>query len=59
MQNRISDITERRDRRDDEPQPVGVILEELLAQYQQRFPDIHIMVVERQRRQCRASFVRQ
>ena len=45
MQNRISDTTERQDRRE-EPQPVGVILEELLGQYERRFPDIHITVVE-------------
>jgi len=46
MQNRISDATERRSRRDDEPQPVGAILEELFAQYERRFPDIPITVVE-------------
>jgi hypothetical protein len=46
MQNRISDTTEQRDWRDEEPQPVGVILEELLVQYERRFPDIQIMVVE-------------
>ena len=34
------------DERDDEPQPVGEILEELLAQYEARFPGIHITVVE-------------
>jgi hypothetical protein len=28
-----------------EPQPVGEILEELLAQYQQRFPNVQITVV--------------
>jgi hypothetical protein len=28
------------------PQPVGEILEELLAQYEAKFPDIHITVVE-------------
>ena len=33
-------------RHDDEPQPVGEILEELLAQYEARFPGIHISVVE-------------
>ena len=32
--------------RDSEPQPVGEILEELLAQYETKFPDIHISVVE-------------
>ena len=46
MQNRISDTTERRDRQEDEPQPVGDILEELLAQYERRFPNLHITVVE-------------
>ena len=34
------------DERDKEPQPVGEILEELLAQYEARFPNIHITVVE-------------
>ena len=46
MQNRISDTTEKRDKQDDEPQPVGVILEELFAQYERRFPDIYIAVME-------------
>ncbi len=46
MQNRITDIAERRDSRSDEPQPVGEILEELLAQYERQFPDVHIAVVE-------------
>ena len=32
--------------RDGKPQPVGEILEELLAQYAQRFPDLQITVVE-------------
>jgi hypothetical protein len=34
------------DERDDEPQPVGEILEELLSQYEARFPGIHIAVLE-------------
>ena len=34
------------DERDGEPRPVGEILEELLAQYEARFPNIHITVVE-------------
>ncbi len=34
------------DQRDGEPRPVGEILEELLAQYEARFPDIRITVVE-------------
>ena len=48
MENRISRIEnegrEREDRR--EPQPIGAILAELLAQYQARFPKIHITVIE-------------
>jgi hypothetical protein len=46
MQNRISDTSEKWDRQNDEPQPVGEILEELLSLYERRFPDIQIMVVE-------------
>jgi hypothetical protein len=48
MQNRISERAEmqRYDGRSDEPQPVGEILEELLAQYERRFPNLHITVVE-------------
>jgi hypothetical protein len=46
MQNRIADIAERPDGRNGEPQPVGQILEELLAQYERRFPDIRITIVE-------------
>ena len=34
------------DKRDGEPYPVGEILEELLAQYETKFPNIHITVVE-------------
>jgi hypothetical protein len=34
------------DKQHDEPQPVGEILEELLAQYEARFPGIHVSVVE-------------
>jgi hypothetical protein len=34
------------DQRDGEPQPVGEILEELLAQYEAKFPGIHVTVVE-------------
>ena len=34
------------DERDGEPQPVGEILEELLAQYEARFPGIYVTVVE-------------
>jgi hypothetical protein len=32
--------------RDSEPQPVGKILEELLAQYETRFPGVRISIVE-------------
>ena len=34
------------DEREDEPKPVGEILEELLAQYEAKFPGIRITVVE-------------
>jgi hypothetical protein len=34
------------DERDGEPQPVGEILEELLAQYESRFPGIRLAIVE-------------
>jgi hypothetical protein len=48
MKNRISQLQdegrEREDRR--EPQPIGAILAELLAQYQTRFPEVRIAVVE-------------
>ena len=33
-------------RGDGEPQPVGEILEELLAQYEAKFPDVQITIVE-------------
>ncbi len=46
MQNRISDTTERLDQKDDEPQPIGDILGELLAQYEAKFSGIHVSVVE-------------
>jgi hypothetical protein len=48
MQNRISDLIEPPtcDRRNSGPQPVGEILEELLAQYERQFPDIRIAIVE-------------
>ena len=46
MENRISQI-ENEDRKDrGGPQPIGVILAELLAQYQTRFPEAHINVVQ-------------
>jgi hypothetical protein len=46
MQNRISDLIEEQSRQDNEPQPIGEILEELLAQYERRFPGIRISVLE-------------
>jgi hypothetical protein len=46
MQNRISDLIEQQDRQDDEPQPIGRILEELLAKYERRFPGVRISVLE-------------
>ncbi len=48
MENRISqyDNEEREDRPHGEPQPIGTILAELLAQYQVRFPEVRIAVVE-------------
>ena len=49
MQNRISqyenEVREREDRRR-EPQPIAAILAELLAQYQTRYPEVRIAVVE-------------
>ena len=49
MKNRISqyenEAHEREDRRG-EPKPIAAILAELLAQYQVRFPEVHIAVVE-------------
>ncbi len=34
------------DERDREPQPLGEILEELLAQYETKFPGLYITIVE-------------
>jgi hypothetical protein len=49
MENRISQYEDKdnegKDRRG-EPQPIGAILAELLAQYQVRFPEVRIAVVE-------------
>jgi hypothetical protein len=58
MQNRISDAGERLDSRPDEPQSVGAILEELLAQYERQFPDVHSTVAEPATAAVQASFVR-
>jgi len=48
MNNRISHYEDKdnegKDRR--EPQPIGAILAELFVQYQVRFPEVHIAVVE-------------
>ena len=46
MRNRISELQDVRGRRDDGPQPIGAILAELLAQYEDRFPEAHISVVQ-------------
>ncbi len=49
MENRISVFEEDFDRREDrggEPQPIGEILAELLAQYEARFPEVQLCVVE-------------
>jgi DNA-binding transcriptional LysR family regulator len=50
MENRISQYEkenrEQEDRRRGEPQPIAAILAELLAQYQTRFPEVRIAVVE-------------
>jgi hypothetical protein len=34
------------DKREDEPQPIGEILEQLLAQYEAKYPNTCITVVE-------------
>ena len=49
MKNRISQYEDRDNEGKDrprEPQPIGAILAELLAQYQTRFPELCIAVVE-------------
>jgi hypothetical protein len=50
MNNRIAafleDTREIPRQPNDEPRAIGEILSELLAQYQRRFPDIRIAVVE-------------
>jgi DNA-binding transcriptional LysR family regulator len=49
MENRISvfeDDFDRREGRGGQPQPIGEILAELLAQYQARFPEAQVSVVE-------------
>lgn len=49
MENRITHFENPgvdRDQRSSEPQRIGIILAELLAQYQTRFPEVRIAVVE-------------
>jgi hypothetical protein len=49
MKNRISELENEERQREDrrrEPQPIGAILAELLAQYQTRFPEVRIAIVE-------------
>ncbi len=44
--NRITTLGRDEREQEGEPQPVGEILQELLAQYEARFPGINIVVVE-------------
>lgn len=46
MENRITQPENERIQRGQEPQPIGRILRELLAQYQVRFPQLRVAVVE-------------
>ena len=46
MRNHISNLHDVRGRHDDGPQPIGVVLAELLAQYESRFPEAHVAIVE-------------
>jgi hypothetical protein len=46
MENRITESTQERGCRIDEPQPIDTILEELLAQYERRFPGARVSVLE-------------
>ena len=46
MENRISKVQNGRGQRDGGPQLIGVILAELLAQYQTRFREVRISVVQ-------------
>jgi hypothetical protein len=45
ISNRISEIAAGQDGRN-EAQPIGDILKELLAQYEARFPEVRVTVVE-------------
>ena len=46
MDNRISQIVSEAREDCQGPQPIGTILAELLAQYQVRFPEAKIVVIE-------------
>ncbi len=48
MNNRISYVDKKNNEPEDraEPRPIGAILAELLAQYQARFPDARVSIVE-------------
>jgi hypothetical protein len=49
MKNRISawqDDSEQRQQRGEGPRPIGEVLAEFLAQYQVRFPEAKVIVVE-------------
>jgi hypothetical protein len=47
MENWISRIVNDEEQKDHQgPQPIGEILAELLAQYQARFPEVRIAIVE-------------
>lgn len=46
MQNRITHIYEEREQKNNGPRPIGEILKELLRQYEARFPNLRITIVE-------------
>jgi hypothetical protein len=46
VRNCIAELEDGRGERGGGPQPIGVILAELLAQYERRFPEARIGVVE-------------
>lgn len=46
MENRITQIDDRRPQSSDIPPTIGQVLAELLAQYQVRFPQVQITLVE-------------
>ena len=46
MENRISQNVKAEQEQRQGPQPIGAILAELLTQYQARFPEVHIAIVE-------------